>query len=364
MFKRYTYQGGVCRPARHLLAGGIRPAARCATSTTTRPTSSRRSSSAAASSSPTSCRATSRRRCRASRCVQLRRRRRPDHQEVQYYEMFGTRGLWHDGWKVVAERGPMIGTGDYENDTWQLFHTDVDRSEAHDLAPSTPRRSRSSSTSGSSRPASTTCSRSTTAASPSSSRPAGGADPARRRLRYYPGTLEVPGVRRGQHARAVVQDPRPGRGRRRRGGRDLRPGRALRRPRAVRQGPQALVRLQLHRHPARAAARLRPRVAPGGTCSASSSSRRASASGTRRRDGQALRRRRGRRPRRREDAARPLRACGEGLSVGRDSSDPVSKEYTARFAFSGGTIVEVEVNIGEDVYLDVEREFAAAMARD
>jgi arylsulfatase A-like enzyme len=51
-----------------------------------------------------------------------------------YYEMLGTRGLWHRGWKVVAERGPMIGTGRFEHDTWQLFHTDEDRSEAHDLA--------------------------------------------------------------------------------------------------------------------------------------------------------------------------------------------------------------------------------------
>ena len=56
--------------------------------------------------------------------------------------------------------------------------------------------------------------------------------------------------------------------------------------------------------------------------------------------------------------------CGEGLSVGRDSGDPVSREYGARFPFAGGRIVEVEVNIGDDVYLDVERDFAAAMARD
>ncbi len=56
--------------------------------------------------------------------------------------------------------------------------------------------------------------------------------------------------------------------------------------------------------------------------------------------------------------------CGEGLSIGRDTSDPVSEEYASQFPFSGGTIREVEVNVGDDVYLDVEREFAAAMARD
>ena len=43
---------------------------------------------------------------------------------------------------------------------------------------------------------------------------------------------------------------------RRHPGRDRRPGLALRRPLPVRQGRQALVRLQLHRHPARAAVRL------------------------------------------------------------------------------------------------------------
>ena len=56
--------------------------------------------------------------------------------------------------------------------------------------------------------------------------------------------------------------------------------------------------------------------------------------------------------------------CGEGLTIGRDSGDPVSKEYGAGFPFTGGKISEVEVNIGDDVYLDVEREFAAALARD
>jgi arylsulfatase len=56
--------------------------------------------------------------------------------------------------------------------------------------------------------------------------------------------------------------------------------------------------------------------------------------------------------------------CGEGLSIGHDSGDPVSAEYAAGFPFAGGRIVEVEVSIGDDVYLDVERDFAAAMARD
>lgn len=54
--------------------------------------------------------------------------------KTQYYEMLSTRGIWHNGWKAATEHGPMIDKGGFELDRWQLFHTDVDRSEAHDLA--------------------------------------------------------------------------------------------------------------------------------------------------------------------------------------------------------------------------------------
>src|SRR4029079_10495616 len=56
--------------------------------------------------------------------------------------------------------------------------------------------------------------------------------------------------------------------------------------------------------------------------------------------------------------------CGEGLTVGRDGSDPVSKEYSSPFALTGGRSLVVEINIGDDVYLDLERDFQAGMARD
>ncbi|TYL53228.1 arylsulfatase [Agromyces mariniharenae] len=58
--------------------------------------------------------------------------------ETQYYEMFGNRGIWHQGWKAVTEHGPVSGRGRFDDDTWQLFHTDVDRAEAHDLAAEHP----------------------------------------------------------------------------------------------------------------------------------------------------------------------------------------------------------------------------------
>ncbi|WP_285106680.1 arylsulfatase [Promicromonospora sp. MEB111] len=64
----------------------------------------------------------------------------PTRKRTQYYEMLGSRGIWHEGWKAVTVHGPMSGMSGFENDTWQLFHTDVDRAEAHDLAAEHPNR--------------------------------------------------------------------------------------------------------------------------------------------------------------------------------------------------------------------------------
>ena len=62
----------------------------------------------------------------------------PTAKHTQYYEMLGSRGIWHEGWKAVAEHGPVSGISNFDQDVWQLFHTDVDRSEAHDLAAEEP----------------------------------------------------------------------------------------------------------------------------------------------------------------------------------------------------------------------------------
>ncbi len=42
------------------------------------------------------------------------------------------------GWKVVTDHGPGNGTGGFDRDRWQLFHTDVDRAEAYDVADEFP----------------------------------------------------------------------------------------------------------------------------------------------------------------------------------------------------------------------------------
>jgi hypothetical protein len=56
--------------------------------------------------------------------------------------------------------------------------------------------------------------------------------------------------------------------------------------------------------------------------------------------------------------------CGEGLCVGYDGGDAVSGEYKPKFEFTGGRIVKVVFDIADDVYVDVERELAAVLARD
>jgi hypothetical protein len=56
--------------------------------------------------------------------------------------------------------------------------------------------------------------------------------------------------------------------------------------------------------------------------------------------------------------------CGDGLCVGRDSGDAVSKEYRAPATFKGGTILQVEVSTGDDQYLDLEKEAHALLARE
>lgn len=56
--------------------------------------------------------------------------------------------------------------------------------------------------------------------------------------------------------------------------------------------------------------------------------------------------------------------AGDGLCVGYDSGDNVSQHYKNPGTFTGGTILGVAVDVSEESYLDLEREAAAAFARD
>jgi arylsulfatase len=55
---------------------------------------------------------------------------------------------------------------------------------------------------------------------------------------------------------------------------------------------------------------------------------------------------------------------GDGICVGRDSASPVTPEYASPFAFTGGTIDRVVVDVSGEAYLDHEREVMAWIMRD
>ena len=67
------------------------------------------------------------------------------HRDTQYFEMFGSRALYHDGWKAVTFKpiGPLYDDGlnwnaPFAEDRWELYHVAVDPTELHDLADAEP----------------------------------------------------------------------------------------------------------------------------------------------------------------------------------------------------------------------------------
>jgi arylsulfatase A-like enzyme len=66
----------------------------------------------------------------------------PSARPTQFYSMLGSRAIWHDGWKAVTTHPTISGWSHFNDDTWELYHTDVDRSELHDLAGEHPERVR------------------------------------------------------------------------------------------------------------------------------------------------------------------------------------------------------------------------------
>jgi len=67
----------------------------------------------------------------------------PNRKERQYYEMFGNRAIWSDGWKAVtlhAKRMPwdLAVVLPFEEDEWELYNTDDDFSESTNIAAEYP----------------------------------------------------------------------------------------------------------------------------------------------------------------------------------------------------------------------------------
>jgi arylsulfatase len=69
------------------------------------------------------------------------------HRATQYFEMFGSRAIYHDGWKAVTYKpiGPIYNDGinwnaPFSEDRWELYHVAVDPTELHDVGAENPDR--------------------------------------------------------------------------------------------------------------------------------------------------------------------------------------------------------------------------------
>ena len=69
----------------------------------------------------------------------------PERHETQHFEMFGSRALYHRGWKAVTFHpiAPIYGDGlnpnaSFDDDVWELYNMAEDLSETHDVAAEHP----------------------------------------------------------------------------------------------------------------------------------------------------------------------------------------------------------------------------------
>ena len=66
-----------------------------------------------------------------------------ERHDLQYFEMFGNRGIYHRGWSAVTKhRTPWVMVGGklpaFDDDVWELYDGDTDYSQAHDLSADNP----------------------------------------------------------------------------------------------------------------------------------------------------------------------------------------------------------------------------------
>jgi arylsulfatase len=287
--------------------------------------------------------------------------------ETQFYSMLGMRALYHQGWLATAVHPPLSGWSHFEDDVWELYDLRSDRSQIHDVADRYPERleelkglwfynagiykglpldDRSAL-------------EIMTSPRPQPSEP-------RDRYVYYPGTAEVPesvavNVRRRSFTIAAgvsidapaaegVMFVQGGVG----GGHALylkngRPryvynwlgerGQVIGSPAPLTEGSHVV------------SAEFRKTGDDPATGSAIGTltlyvDTEAVADG--------------------EIMTQPGFFCltGDGLSVGRDSGSPVTSDYRAPFAFTGGKIERVIVDVSGEHYVDHEKEVLAYIARD
>jgi arylsulfatase A-like enzyme len=290
----------------------------------------------------------------------------PTTKETQYYEMVGTRGIWHKGWKASTVHAPVPSDqGKFDQDQWQLFHVDEDRAEANDLADKHPEKVKElaalwleEAQKNKVLPLVDLGVAALHELEFHAAPPEGG------RYIYYPGTTEVSEavaartlgssfkilaeVELTDDTEGIIcsQGSRFG-------------GYAL----LVKDSTLVFVYNFLGIPPEQRLTTDAPKPGKhvcGVEFRKESVSKNLECVGTATLyiDDKAV------------DSGKfriqtgHYALCGEGLCIGYDSGDAVSSDYKGRFPFTGGRIVKVIYDVANDEYADVERQLAAAMARD
>ncbi|GIG18108.1 putative arylsulfatase AtsA [Catellatospora methionotrophica] len=290
----------------------------------------------------------------------------PTTKRRQYYAMLGTRGIWADGWKAVTVHGPTSGLGHFDDDRWELYHVDDDRAEAVDVAGQHPEKLAELRELWLSEAEKYQVLPLDDRLPPeilSDARPQ--PIPATDTYVYYPGAAEVPEAIaaniRGRSYRLLanveITDPDAA---------------GVIFAHGSRFGGHALFLRDRKVHYVYNFLGIPPEqqfvsgpLEPGRYVlgveftKESVGEHKETLGHTKLWVDDAV------------VAQGPMRTqiayfslCGDGLCVGRDSSDPVSAAYPQPSEFHGGTISQVEVFVGQDQYLDLEREASAALARD
>jgi arylsulfatase len=290
----------------------------------------------------------------------------PTTKETQYYEMVGTRGIYHKGWKASTVHAPApADQGQFDKDQWQLFDLQHDRSESNDVAAQHPEKVKAladlwlaEANKNNVLPIVDLGVHAIHELEFHAAPPAGG------RYVYYPGTTEVSEAIAARtlgvsfkilaeveftgDTQGIIcsQGSRFG-------------GYAM----FVKGGKLVFVYNFLGVPPEQRLTTDAPKVGThivGVEFNKESASKNLECFGktTLYVDDKAF------------DSGRfrtqtgHYALCGEGLCIGYDSGDAVSADYKGQFPLSGGRIIKVIYDVAADVYVDVERQLAAAMARD
>jgi arylsulfatase A-like enzyme len=288
----------------------------------------------------------------------------PTQKKRQYYAMLGTRGMWENGWKAVAVHAPLTGKGHFDQDPWELYNVDADRSESKDLARQHPEKLKALIKTWFDEADKNlvlplddrNATEILTTERPSS-------EPPRETYLYYPGTSPVPeGVAvntRGRSYKIIadveITDPNASgvifaHGSRF-GGHTL----------FLKDKKLYYVYNFLGIQPEQQL--VSPELKPGKYTLGMEFTRESAGKHHESIGKTKLY------VNNKVVAEGPMRTqagkftlSGDGLCIGRDSGDNVSQEYKAPGTFTGGTILGVGVSVGKDQYLDLEQKAAAALA--